>query len=96
VAKTKTGDIDNMYIVRCFKSPSTNNTKGRSVFSVRIKFTKVYPHIVSAEGSNIYLENGQVIFDASCGAAVICLGHTNAKVAKKNVLNSSQWFGLSL
>jgi adenosylmethionine-8-amino-7-oxononanoate aminotransferase/NADH:ubiquinone oxidoreductase subunit 3 (subunit A) len=89
-AKTKTDNINNMYIVRCFMLSSTNNILGLSVFSVRRKYFKVYHYIVRAEGSYIYLENGQAIFDASGGAAVSCIGHTNAKVAKRmlDVLNN--------
>jgi len=74
--------IDNLYIVSCVNIPLTHDTIGRTVFSVRRKFTKDYPKVVRAEGSNIYLDNNQIIFDASCGAAVNCLGHTNARVAK--------------
>ena len=85
--------IENMYIVSCFKIRTTHQTMGRTVFSIRRKFEKYYLNVVIAEGSNIYLEDGRVIFDASCGAAVNCLGHTNARVAK--VMDDIQKSGLA-
>lgn len=38
------------------------------------------PAVLSSEGNYIYLDNGQKIFDATCGAAVSCLGHGNKEV----------------
>jgi 4-aminobutyrate aminotransferase-like enzyme len=32
-------------------------------------------HVVSAKGHYLYISNGQMIFDATGGAAVACLGH---------------------
>lgn len=81
VVKNKS-KVENMFIVRCVELRTTHDTMARSVFSVRRKFIKLYPKVAKAEGSYIYLNNKQIIFDASCGAAVNCLGHTNARVAK--------------
>lgn len=36
--------------------------------------------VVGSHGSWIHLKNGQKIFDATCGAAVACLGHQNKEV----------------
>ena len=71
-----------MYIVSCFNIPTTKDTIGRTVFSVRRQFIRDYPKVVRAEGSYIYLDNNQEILDASGGAAVTCVGHTNARIAK--------------
>jgi adenosylmethionine-8-amino-7-oxononanoate aminotransferase len=39
------------------------------------------PHkIVRSKGSIIVLDNGQEIFDGSCGAAVSCIGHGDEEV----------------
>jgi adenosylmethionine-8-amino-7-oxononanoate aminotransferase len=35
-----------------------------------------------SEENDIYLSNGQKIFDATCGAAVACLGHGNQEVIR--------------
>ncbi|KAF2672652.1 PLP-dependent transferase [Microthyrium microscopicum] len=41
----------------------------------------INPHIVSsASGSYVTMSTGQRILDATCGAAVSCLGHGNARV----------------
>jgi adenosylmethionine-8-amino-7-oxononanoate aminotransferase len=37
-------------------------------------------HVVASKGSFLTLSNGLTILDASCGAAVACLGHDNARV----------------
>jgi adenosylmethionine-8-amino-7-oxononanoate aminotransferase len=36
--------------------------------------------VVSSEGNYLYLSTGQMIFDATCGAAVACLGYGNQEV----------------
>lgn len=58
------------------------------------------PSIESSKGNYIYLNNGQTIFDASCGAAVSCLGHGNKEVQQamidqmnKNSYATSWFFG---
>lgn len=38
------------------------------------------PSVEGSAGNYIYLTNGQKIFDATCGAAVSCLGHGNEEV----------------
>jgi adenosylmethionine-8-amino-7-oxononanoate aminotransferase len=39
------------------------------------------PHeVTNARGNYIHLDNGQMIFDATGGAAVACLGHGNEEV----------------
>lgn len=35
--------------------------------------------VASAEGNYLHMNNGQKIFDATCGAAVACLGHGNKR-----------------
>lgn len=41
---------------------------------------KAPKEVVGSSGSWIYLKNGQKVFDATCGAAVACLGHQNKEV----------------
>jgi len=36
--------------------------------------------VIASSGNYLYLNNGQAIFDASCGAAVACIGHGNERV----------------
>ena len=36
--------------------------------------------VSSASGSYVTLKNGQIIFDASGGAAVVCIGHGDVRV----------------
>lgn len=36
--------------------------------------------VVASGGNYLYLSTGQMIFDATCGAAVACLGHGNQEV----------------
>jgi adenosylmethionine-8-amino-7-oxononanoate aminotransferase len=36
--------------------------------------------VVASEGNYLYLRTGQMVFDATCGAAVSCLGHGNQEV----------------
>lgn len=38
--------------------------------------------VIGSSGNYLYLSNGQAILDASCGAAVSCLGHNNERVKK--------------
>lgn len=37
-------------------------------------------HVVASKGSWLYLSNGTKLLDATCGAAVSCLGHDNKRV----------------
>ena len=39
-------------------------------------------HVESAKGSYLYLEDGRSILDASSGAAVACIGHSDDRVRK--------------
>jgi adenosylmethionine-8-amino-7-oxononanoate aminotransferase len=42
--------------------------------------SKQPPKIVSGKGNYVVTDTGVEIFDATCGAAVSCLGHNNARV----------------
>jgi 4-aminobutyrate aminotransferase-like enzyme len=37
-------------------------------------------HVVASEGSFLMLSDGTKLLDASCGAAVACLGHNNKRI----------------
>lgn len=37
--------------------------------------------VTGSNGHYLHLSNGQKVFDASCGAAVACLGHGNKEVS---------------
>jgi acetylornithine/succinyldiaminopimelate/putrescine aminotransferase len=59
------------------------------------------PHrIIRSKGSILLLDNGQEIFDGSCGAAVSCIGHGDEDVIEAIVAQHRQlsychsmWFG---
>lgn len=36
--------------------------------------------VIASDGNYLYLHTGQMVFDATCGAAVSCLGHGNQEV----------------
>lgn len=64
--------------------PTTEKTNLNSVSQVTYllerNIHKSPPAVESSAGNYIYLTNGQKIFDATCGAAVSCLGHGNKEV----------------
>ncbi|KFY02552.1 hypothetical protein O988_02082 [Pseudogymnoascus sp. VKM F-3808] len=43
-------------------------------------FNELPLEVVASEGNYLYLKTGQMVFDATCGAAVSCLGHSNQEV----------------
>jgi hypothetical protein len=51
-----------------------------SEFSLDRDLHKRFPIIVGAKGNELYTKDGRVIFDATSGAAVSCLGHGNERV----------------
>lgn len=63
--------------IKDFNSPSKNTT-----YLLERNIHKSPPAVVSSTGNYIYLDNGQQIFDATCGAAVSCLGHGNKEVQR--------------
>ncbi|KAL4899306.1 hypothetical protein BDW74DRAFT_189419 [Aspergillus multicolor] len=44
------------------------------------KLTSPPPSITHSQGNYLYTSDGRSIFDASCGAAVACLGHNDSRV----------------
>ncbi|KAF7948977.1 hypothetical protein EAE96_008155 [Botrytis aclada] len=52
----------------------------RTTFLFDRHLHKDFPVIVRGSGSNLYTKDGRVIFDATSGAAVSCLGHGNKRV----------------
>lgn len=52
----------------------------RTTFLFDRHLHKDFPVIVGGNGSNLYTKDGRVIFDATSGAAVSCLGHGNKRV----------------
>ncbi|KAH8602417.1 pyridoxal phosphate-dependent transferase [Bisporella sp. PMI_857] len=56
------------------------NDRRRSVFLLDRHLHKEYPVVVGGNGNYLYTSDGRVVFDASCGAAVSCLGHGNERV----------------
>jgi len=54
----------------------------KSFFLLDRDLHKQFPIIVGAKGNELYTKDGRVIFDASSGAAVSCLGHGNERVTK--------------
>lgn len=49
-----------------------------------------FPSLVRGSGNNLTLDNGQIIFDASGGAAVACIGHGNARVVNAAMRQMSE------
>ncbi len=47
---------------------------------VDISLNESPPEVVFSEGNYLYLSTNQKVFDATCGAAVSCLGHGNQEV----------------
>lgn len=52
----------------------------RTTFLFDRHLHKDFPVIVRGSGSKLYTKDGRVIFDATSGAAVSCLGHGNQRV----------------
>lgn len=52
----------------------------RTTFLFDRHLHKDFPVVVRGSGSNLYTKDGRVIFDATSGAAVSCLGHGNKRV----------------
>ncbi|KAF2461938.1 pyridoxal phosphate-dependent transferase [Lineolata rhizophorae] len=69
-------------IEKAVESKDTNGSivKGSAVLHRHLHYQ---PHrVVRASGSNLWLDNGQKVFDSTGGAAVACLGHCNERVKK--------------
>lgn len=69
-------------------SASANVNTQRQHIESSILYTKVQtapPKVVRAEGNCLYTETGTKIFDATCGAAVACIGHNDTRV--KDAIN---------
>ena len=52
----------------------------RSAFLLDRHLHKEYPVVVTGKGNKLYTNDGRVVFDASGGAAVSCLGHGHERV----------------
>ncbi|CAG8976704.1 hypothetical protein HYALB_00008458 [Hymenoscyphus albidus] len=66
---------------RLQKSTLGNTSTSEDALLKRV-FNKQYPIVLKAKGNYIYLDDGRKIFDASGGAAVSCLGHSQPKLIK--------------
>jgi adenosylmethionine-8-amino-7-oxononanoate aminotransferase len=51
---------------------------------------KAFPAVIKGEGNYLYLADGRIVFDATSGTAVSCLGYNNTRVieAINNQLNT--------
>lgn len=64
--------------VSAIKSSEGNTIDPSPVLHRSIHFS--VPKATHAKGSWIYLEDGSKILDATCGAAVSCIGHADERV----------------
>jgi len=58
---------------------TTNGSEGRRRLIDR-SLSELPLTVTDSNGNYLHLSNGQKVFDASCGAAVACLGHGNQEV----------------
>lgn len=63
----------------CMNGAAVSGMK-RTTFLFDRHLHKDFPVIVRGSGSKLYTKDGRVIFDATSGAAVSCLGHGNKRV----------------
>src|ERR1700759_4787725 len=63
------------------RAPATKGVEPVSKSSLLYRNIHVAPrHVVASEGSFLMLSDGTTLLDATCGAAVSCLGHNNQGV----------------
>lgn len=61
--------------------PEPHNGKTSSAMLHRqIHADTVFPNVLRAKGNYLFLQDGRTVFDASGGAAVVCIGHGNQRV----------------
>ncbi|KAM3077311.1 hypothetical protein ACMFMG_006660 [Clarireedia jacksonii] len=65
----------------CRKGGAVHDMK-RTTFLLDRHLHKDFPVVVKGQGSKLYTKDGRVIFDATSGAAVSCLGHGNERVIR--------------
>jgi 4-aminobutyrate aminotransferase-like enzyme len=65
----------------CWKGGAVQGMK-RTTFLFDRHLHKDFPVVEKGQGSKLYTKDGRIIFDATSGAAVSCLGHGNKRVIK--------------
>jgi adenosylmethionine-8-amino-7-oxononanoate aminotransferase len=70
-------------VLAAYGAGGNKDNKGKSTNNSALLYRNIHDpprQVIAAEGNYLILGNGQKILDATCGAAVSCLGHGNEKV----------------